>query len=96
MPLREGRTHLADGLDLDRHSVRQRGDSYRKAAVAAGWAEHLDEEIGGAVQHLRLLDEVGLGVDVAADPDPAHQPVEIAAERLPVSKSDDPLRTHGT
>ena len=46
--------------------------------MAAGVAEDLDEEVGGAVDDGRLLLEVGLAVDEAVDLDDALDAVEAA------------------
>ena len=53
-------------------------DPDRGAGVLPGIAEHRDHQIGGAVDHLRHLGEVGRAVDEAAKAqDPLH-PVEVA------------------
>jgi hypothetical protein len=49
--------HQQDGLDLDRHPVRQRSHVDRGAGVAACLAEHIDEEIGAAVDDLGMVGE---------------------------------------
>jgi len=49
--------------------------------VLAGLAEHRDHQVGGAVDDLRLVREVGRAGDEAAQPDDARDAVEIAAAR---------------
>src|SRR6185312_15288442 len=53
----------------------------RGAGMAPGIAEHLDHQVGGAVDDLRLLGEARHGVDEAAEPDDTQDAVEIAVER---------------
>ncbi len=45
-------------------------------------AEHLDHEVGGAVHHLRAVEEVRRAIDEAAEADDADDAVEIADRRL--------------
>src|SRR5205085_12411246 len=54
-----------DALDLDRDVVRQRAHADRRARVLAALAEDLDEEVGAAVDHLRLVGEARHGIDHA-------------------------------
>src|SRR5206468_4149680 len=49
--------------------------------MTAGIAEHLDHQIGGAVDHLRHVGEIGGAVDEPAEPQTAAYAVEIAAGR---------------
>src|SRR5574341_794650 len=49
--------HLDDDLDLDRDGARQLSHAYRRARMAAGVAEDLDEQVGEAVDHERRLVE---------------------------------------
>src|SRR5262245_31754900 len=67
-----------DGLDLDRRIRRQRGDADGGAGVTALVAESCDHQVGGAVQHFRPIEEIGRGIDKAAEPDHAADLVEIA------------------
>src|SRR5262245_30275109 len=67
-----------DGLDLDRSIRRQRGDADGGAGMAALVAEDCDHQVGGAVQHFRSVEEIGCGIDKAAEPDHACDLVEIA------------------
>ncbi len=48
--------------------------------MGAGFAEHLDHQVGGAVDGLRDLDEIGCDVDVAAQAHDLGDAVEIAVE----------------
>ena len=72
----------ADGeqaLDLHRRLPRQGGHADGGTGVAAGLAEHLHCEVGGAVHHPRVLGELGRRGDEAAEAHhPAH-PVQVAA-----------------
>ena len=45
-------------------------------------AEHLDHQVGGAVDHLGLVGEVGRRGDEAAEPDDARHPIEVAERGL--------------
>jgi len=49
--------------------------------VTPGIAEHLDDEVGGAVHHLRLLREIVDRIDEAAQAHATQDTVEITAER---------------
>src|SRR5688572_25563743 len=44
----------------------------------AALAEHLDHQVGAAVEHLRVLLELGCRVDEALEPDDAHHAIEVA------------------
>ena len=72
---------LENRVHLDRHVARQRSAAHRGARVPPGIAEHLDHQIGGAVDHLRLLAVARHRIDEAAEPHAAHDLVEIAADR---------------
>ena len=43
------------GVHFDRDAAGQRADADRGAGVAAGIAEQLDHQVGGAIRHLGLL-----------------------------------------
>src|SRR3954447_25373911 len=60
--------HLEQAFDLDRGIRRQRGDADSGAGVAPLVAEHLHHQVGGAVQHLRSVDEIRRRIDEAAEP----------------------------
>src|SRR6266545_1560028 len=70
--------HLHDRLDLDGNAEGQGGDADGGAGVAAGLAEHLAEQLAGAVDHLGVVGEAGLGGDEAGDLDHAADPAEVA------------------
>src|ERR1700688_287617 len=44
--------------DLDRHRKGERARSDGGAGVAAGLPEHVDEQVGRRIQHLRLVPEI--------------------------------------
>jgi len=48
---------LEDAFDFDGHVIGQGGDADRQARMPTGFAEDADEEIRGAVDHLRLVGE---------------------------------------
>jgi hypothetical protein len=50
--------HQQNRLDLQRHPVRQRSHADRGAGVAAGLAEHIDQEVGAAVDDLGMVGEI--------------------------------------
>src|SRR6202140_3586116 len=52
-----------DRLDLDRCAERQLSHPDRAAGVLTALAEHLNEQVGRAVDHRRLFGEVGRAVD---------------------------------
>jgi hypothetical protein len=70
---------LEDAFDLDRDAEGQRRRRDGRAGMPPGIAQRLDQEIGGAVDHLGLVGEIGGGVDEAGQLDDPFQPVEIAA-----------------
>src|SRR6516165_1188807 len=69
-------------LDLDRYSTRQRAHTYRRAGVPAGLAEYLDKEVGAAIDDLRVILEIGCGIDHSEHLDDVLTAAEIAAERI--------------
>ena len=73
--------HPHHGLDLDRDLVRQRAHADRRARVAPALAEHRDEQVGAAVDHLRLVGEFRHRVDHAEHLEHLDL-VEAAARRL--------------
>src|SRR5215813_13785321 len=73
---------LEDGLDLDRRIRRQRGDADSGAGMAALVAEGRHHQVGGAIQHLRAVEEVRRGIDETAEPHHAGDLVEIAERGL--------------
>src|SRR5205085_10770523 len=74
-----GSAELEGRFDLDRDAARQSARADRGAGVLAGIAKHLDHQIGGAVDHLRHVGELGRAVDKPAEPQTAADAVEIAA-----------------
>ncbi len=50
---------LHDGVDLDGGVERQRGHADGGAGMLAGIAQHVDEQVGGAVDDEVLFDKVG-------------------------------------
>jgi hypothetical protein len=48
--------------------------------VASGLSQHLDEDVGCAIHHLRLIDEPVHRVHVPGDAHAAHHAVEIAVQ----------------
>src|SRR5215475_8658331 len=73
---------LEHGLDLDRRIGRQRGNADGGAGMAALVAEGGNHQVGGAVQYLRPVEEIGRGIDKTAEPDHTGDLVEIAERRL--------------
>ena len=59
--------HPHDRLDLDRDADRQRAHADRGACVTTAITEHIDEQIGAAVDHLRLVAEARHRIDHAED-----------------------------
>src|SRR5665213_248120 len=70
-----------DRVDLHRHAVRQRRDADGDSRMTPGIAQHLDHQVGAAVDDLRLLDEIRQRVDEAVDAQALLDAVEIAVER---------------
>src|SRR5262249_38187045 len=66
-------------FDLDRDAARQRRRADRGAGVLSGVAEYLDHQVGGAVDDLRHIGEVGCAIDKAANPQATAYAVKIAA-----------------
>src|SRR5581483_8684496 len=81
--------YLEQAFDLDGGVRRQRGDTDGGAGVPALVAEHLHHQIGGAIQHLRSVDEVRRRIDEAAEPHHAHHLVEIAERGLDLRQQVD-------
>src|SRR2546425_11618555 len=73
-----GAADLDDRLDLDRDAVGQRSHAYGGAGVLALVAEHLDEQVRAAVDHLRLVGELGRAVHHAEQLHHALHAVEAA------------------
>src|SRR3989449_10624411 len=73
---------LDDRLDLDRNAIGQRSHAYGGAGVLAFVAEHLDKQIRAAVDHLRLVAELGRAVHHAEQLHHAAHAVEAAELRL--------------
>ena len=69
---------LSDELDLDGHVARQRVGAHRRARVDASLAEDGAQQLGGAVEDLGLLREVGRAVDEADHLDDPLHAVEVA------------------
>src|SRR3954454_13368957 len=66
-------------LDLYRDAAGQRAVAHISPGVPDGIAEHLDHQVGSAVDHLRHVGEVGRAIDESAKPQATAHPVEIAA-----------------
>src|SRR5215470_19383386 len=58
-PMDVASRHLEQAFDLDCGVRRQRGDADGGAGMVALVAEYLHHQIGGAVEHLRSVEEVG-------------------------------------
>jgi hypothetical protein len=68
-------------------------DAHRRAGMASGVAQHLDHQVRAAVDDLGDVDEVGTGLDEAAQLDHPHHAVEIAvAGGLHLGQQVDPHR----
>src|SRR5260370_35281698 len=73
--------HLEDGVDLDGDVAGEDVDADGGARVAPCIPEHLDDEGGGAVHHLRLRREIVDGVDEAAQAHARPDAGALAADR---------------
>ena len=72
--------HRDDRIDLDRGAERQHRHADRAAGVAAGLAEHLLHQLGGAVGDLGLIGEAAGAVHEHAE---LHDPLDpVEADRL--------------
>src|SRR5271166_7008212 len=71
-----------DDLDLDRYPAGQRAHADSGARMPPALAEHLDEEVGAAIDDLRVVLEIGSGIDHPKHFDDILHTVEIAAERI--------------
>src|SRR6187402_2056438 len=80
---------LEHAFDLDRRIRGQRGDADRGAGVAALVTERGDHQVGGAVEHLRPVQEVRRRVDEATEAHHAHDLVEVAKRRLDLGQQID-------
>src|ERR1700761_9382329 len=70
--------YLEYSLDLDRGICGQRSYADGGAGMAALVAEYRNHQVGGAVQHLRPVEEIGSRIDEAAETHHARHLVEIA------------------
>src|SRR5918994_6515308 len=73
-----GSGKLKDRLDLDRSMARQAWATDRKAGMMPGLPHRQDDQIGRAVDDLRMLGELRRAADEAAELEAAAEPVEIA------------------
>src|SRR5262249_44172139 len=72
---------LEDAFDLDGDVIAQPCTPDRQTRMPAALAEDVDEEVGSAVDHLRMIGEGGQRVDIAGQAQAAANPVEIAVQR---------------
>ena len=72
---------LDDGLDFDGGVERQGGHADGSAGMLAGFAEHVGDQVRGAVGDEMLFDEARCRRDEADELDDALDPGEIAAKR---------------
>src|SRR4051812_10492078 len=91
-----GSGNLEHALDLDRRIRWQRGDADRGSGMAPLVAEGCNHQIRGAVQHLWPIEEIGRGVDEAAEPYHAHDLVEVAECGLDLRQQVDPAGPRGS
>src|SRR3954447_8145506 len=85
--LRSG--YLEDRIHLDGGVRGQGGDADGGAGMPALIAEGCDHQVGSAVEHLGPVEEIGRGIDEAAEPDHANHLVEIAEGRLDLGQQVD-------
>ena len=74
-----GSGELKDRLDLDRSIARQARATDSKARMTPGLAHRLNHQIGGAVDDLGMIAEVGRAGDEAAELQAAAELAQIAA-----------------
>src|SRR6202795_4030299 len=65
--MRDRSGDLEHAFDLDGSIRRQRSDADGGAGVAALVAEGCDHQVGSAVEHLGSIEEIGRGIDEAAE-----------------------------
>ena len=82
-------------VDLDRGVVRQHGDADGRARVTPLLAENIDDEIGGAVHHLRPIDEARRRIDETVEPHHAYDAIEIAERGLDLGEEIDGAGARG-
>src|SRR5579871_5177636 len=87
--------YLEQTLDLDRSVRRQRGDADGGAGMPSLVAEHFHHQVGGAVHHLRAIEEIRRRVDEAAEADHPHDLVEIAECGLDLRQQIDAATARG-
>ena len=71
-----------DGFDLDRHAIGQRAHADRRAGMPPGITQHLDQQIGAAVDDLRVIGEVRFRIDHAEQLDDGLDAAEFAESRF--------------
>src|SRR5215204_4324888 len=81
--------HFERALNLDSGIEREHGDADRGTGVASLVGKGGDHEVGGSVHDFGSVKEIGRGIDEAAEPDHAHQFVEIAERGLDLSEEID-------
>src|SRR4051812_16716374 len=81
--------HLEHGVDFDGGIRGQRGDADRGAGMPALVAERRDHQVGGAVEYLGAVEEVGGGIDEPAEADDTDHLVEIAERGLDLRQQID-------
>ena len=74
--------HLEDRFDFDCHTQRQRGHTDRGAGVASGLAEHFDQQVGRAIDYLRLVGEIWCAGNEPRNLYATHDTVEVAKATL--------------
>ena len=72
-------SNLKDCIHLHRHVVRQRADADGGRSVAPFLAENCHEQIGSAVDHLRVIEEIRRRIHVSTNPYTAYKAAEIAS-----------------
>src|SRR5947209_3160495 len=78
-----------NAFDLDRGVGGKRGNADSGAGVPALVAEGRNHQVGGAIQHLRPVQEVRGRIDEPAEPDHAHHLVEVAQRGLDLGQKVD-------
>ena len=77
-----------DGIDFDRDPQRQGRAADGGTRMATGFAEDFDHQVGGAVDHLRLVGKFGRAVDEPAKANDSLNPAEAAEGGFSSGRSD--------
>src|SRR5262249_47693733 len=78
--------HREDRVDLHRGAKRETRTANGDAGMPSFLPKHFHDQLGGAVDHLRMIEETGRGVHKAVQAQTLHDAIEIAERGLGLSE----------